>query len=282
MKRNVNWLSKRPHFRVLNFQTRKFQTFFFHTHAHTMIAAGACALFLLTTAAQVAFAAVDCNACEYRCGWSDLSCAPKKTACRSAAAGFEKAMTATEAVCANAKGRMDDMDKIDAAKDALIAIGVFNRRDFDGVQVRWCAQLGDFAYGMVPSANKILLHPDAKSDGTKGLAALLAHEMHHIQQYRTWGSGGFRCRYSVQLASGKGFERANAVEAPAYNFEDEVKAKLRRWTPARVVAPSSSISTPQPSPTQTRPAEECGHNCKRCGRPSWPPGAGCRKCCWRP
>ncbi|UCJ16054.1 DUF4157 domain-containing protein [Pseudomonas sp. MM211] len=49
-------------------------------------------------------------------------------------------------------------------------------------------------------------------------AALWAHELLHVQQYREWGSAGFAARYSRDF---------NAVEAPAYRRQAEIARLLR-------------------------------------------------------
>lgn len=49
-------------------------------------------------------------------------------------------------------------------------------------------------------------------------AALWAHELLHVQQYREWGTAGFAARYSRDF---------NAVEAPAYRRQAEISRLLR-------------------------------------------------------
>lgn len=49
-------------------------------------------------------------------------------------------------------------------------------------------------------------------------AALWAHELLHVQQYREWGTAGFAARYSRDY---------NAVEAPAYRRQAEIARILR-------------------------------------------------------
>lgn len=48
-------------------------------------------------------------------------------------------------------------------------------------------------------------------------AALWAHELLHVQQYREWGTAGFAARYSRDV---------NAVEAPAYRRQAEIARLL--------------------------------------------------------
>ncbi|MFY0727250.1 eCIS core domain-containing protein [Pseudomonas sp. NFX15] len=49
--------------------------------------------------------------------------------------------------------------------------------------------------------------------------ALWAHELKHVQQYREWGVTGFAQRYTQDF---------NAVEAPAYTIQAEVRRSLRQ------------------------------------------------------
>jgi hypothetical protein len=48
--------------------------------------------------------------------------------------------------------------------------------------------------------------------------ALWAHELHHVQQYREWGTAGFARRYTRDF---------QAVEQPAYRVQQEVARQLR-------------------------------------------------------
>jgi hypothetical protein len=51
--------------------------------------------------------------------------------------------------------------------------------------------------------------------------ALWAHELKHVQQYQEWGVGGFAQRYTHDF---------DAVEAPAYAIQAEVRRALRQVT----------------------------------------------------
>lgn len=51
--------------------------------------------------------------------------------------------------------------------------------------------------------------------------ALWAHELHHVQQYQTWGVEGFARRYA---------EDFDAVEGPAYDLQLRVSRALRQQT----------------------------------------------------
>jgi hypothetical protein len=60
----------------------------------------------------------------------------------------------------------------------------------------------------------IILFRDAQT--AEQNVALWAHELKHVQQFQEWGVQGFAQRYTQDF---------NAVEAPAYAVQDEV----RRW-----------------------------------------------------
>jgi hypothetical protein len=49
--------------------------------------------------------------------------------------------------------------------------------------------------------------------------ALWAHELKHVQQYQEWGVQGFAQRYTHDF---------NAVEAPAYAIQAEVRRAVRK------------------------------------------------------
>lgn len=65
----------------------------------------------------------------------------------------------------------------------------------------------------------IILFRDAQS--AEQDIALWAHELKHVQQYQEWGVQGFAQRYT---------QDSNAVEAPAYAIQAEVRRSLRKET----------------------------------------------------
>ncbi|CAG8865860.1 hypothetical protein PS861_01074 [Pseudomonas fluorescens] len=65
----------------------------------------------------------------------------------------------------------------------------------------------------------IILFRDAQS--AEQDIALWAHELKHVQQYQEWGVLGFAQRYTQDF---------NAVEAPAYAIQAEVRRSLRAGT----------------------------------------------------
>ena len=65
----------------------------------------------------------------------------------------------------------------------------------------------------------IILFRDAQT--AEQNIALWAHELKHVQQYQEWGVDGFAQRYTQDF---------NAVEAPAYAIQAEVKRFVREGT----------------------------------------------------
>lgn len=65
----------------------------------------------------------------------------------------------------------------------------------------------------------IILFRDAQT--AEQDVALWAHELKHVQQYQEWGVEGFAQRYTQDF---------NAVEAPAYVIQAEVRRSLRDGT----------------------------------------------------
>ncbi|WP_280041567.1 DUF4157 domain-containing protein [Pseudomonas sp. Hg5Tf] len=80
------------------------------------------------------------------------------------------------------------------------------------------------------SANALLQNPDVNAvtlidiivfrhqADAEDNVALWAHELHHVQQYQTWGVAEFARRYSRDF---------DAVEAPAYEIQANVSKVLR-------------------------------------------------------
>lgn len=163
---------------------------------------------------------------------------------------FENFTHATIAYCANWQGRADDLFLVEDAKAYLVQLGLAQMSEFSGVDIRWCPLRGG---GMAPEADRILLNPSLKND-RRQLVATLGHELQHMRQYRRWRSDDFKCRYSKELAAGKGQERANYVEREAYEFEDRVK---EAWDQA------TSVPSPRPPPVRPLPSRLS----QRCGTP---------------
>lgn len=158
-------------------------------------------------------------------------------------APFEAFTHPVIAYCANWPGRASDLTLVERAKVELVQLGYAQMGEFAGVDIRWCPINGS---GMVPETRRVLLHPDLKND-QRALVSTLGHELHHLRQYRRWGGDDFKCRYSKELASGKGQERANYVEREAYEYEDRIKVAWDQAISRRPQAPSGQ-SRPRPIP----------------------------------
>ena len=69
------------------------------------------------------------------------------------------------------------------------------------------------------------------------IAALLAHEMKHVQQYRILTTDRFKCDYARHMVEcGMCQDRRHPMEREAYEFQDAIKARLDN-TPQRVLIP---------------------------------------------
>ncbi len=212
---------------------------------------------VILAATQFAFADtcnVDCNSkcchtvritpwdkntiCEPQC---KLSCEASKRVCRASggtvsppiapsvvselekrcAVGFDvvvKSVVAsyTGQTAFDAKGVAS---KFDDARKILIATGLFESKEFNGVTIRFCRLTGT---GLAYDRNRICI-TDHYSDGThlRDTASVLAHEMFHIRQYRNRGTDNFKCEYSKQfLRNGGKQDRGMDMERDAYEFQD--------------------------------------------------------------
>jgi hypothetical protein len=142
------------------------------------------------------------------------------------------------AACSNNPRRLEGQETIAEAKALLINSGLFSRREFEGVQIRFCpAQTG---YGITPESGRIYLHPDNYYEPGRPmtqraqLASLLGHEMIHIRQYRKLGSHkAFACEYSLAYITAAlrcGVECAqgpdNVLEREAYDWQTNNNGRL--------------------------------------------------------
>jgi hypothetical protein len=142
-------------------------------------------------------------------------------------APFEALTKSTMARCANWDGRMEYMTAVNRSKQMLIDAGVATTKDFEGVKIRWCPLTG--AHGMAPDRGMILLDTRYRGEPIEELAALLAHELKHIMQYRKMGSNAFKCAYSREYVECGGCQgRGHRLERQAYEFEDEAYRKVQK------------------------------------------------------
>lgn len=194
--------------------------------------------------------ALDCNACGYDCGSKCTkctrvlgrrvcgtepacvtSCRSKQKQCNLTASILSGHFDIVNAKCANAPGRMDLQEKINAAKSLLITGGAFNGMltpdEIRRVKFRWCnlnniagAEINSDAITL--SQTLVYLDDNNRGDSVNQLTRLMAHELYHVAQMKGWGYGGFKCRYGSELLAGHGTGRGNAVESPAYHFADNL------------------------------------------------------------
>ena len=193
-------------------------------------------------------------------------------------APFESFTHGTIAYCANWGGRADDLHLVEDAKAHLVRLGFARMSEFSGVDIRWCPLNGS---GMAPETGRILLHPSLKNN-QRALVKTLGHELLHMRQYARWGGDSFKCRYSQELANGRGQDRGNHVEREAYEFEDKVAEAwdraiaTRGQAPQQMQQPGFPAQTPMPriSPRCGTPFGACFMNGafpigSACWCPSW-------------
>jgi uncharacterized membrane protein len=140
-------------------------------------------------------------------------------------ATYQTLTSAVIARCSNWDARLDDQPLVQRAVDSLVNSGLFQRSEFNGVQIRWCPLSG--AQGMAPDRGRIYLDTAAKSEQPDNLAALLAHEMTHVRQYRRMGTDQFKCEYSRKyIECGGCQDERHPLEREAYEFETVALNKL--------------------------------------------------------
>jgi hypothetical protein len=139
---------------------------------------------------------------------------------------FARITAEMEALCRVTTGFQARDSNLDGAKQILVALGAFSETEFQNIAIRFCNLPG--GDGFTPNPNKILLSDRLYSADPRHLAAILAHEMHHIRQHREWGYQKFACRYGQQLFQGHGFRERNDVERPAYEFEEAIRDQINK------------------------------------------------------
>ena len=136
-----------------------------------------------------------CDDCNLSCSWYDPWCNAKKGTCISAGSVFRDWITVVNAACGRSSLSSSDFSKLRAAKDLLVEEGILTRSAVDGVTYRFCNHIdidGGTA-GFTASRSTVYFDDRLRSWSTKSLAALMAHEVKHTQQYSRWGSNGFAC-----------------------------------------------------------------------------------------
>lgn len=144
---------------------------------------------------------------------------PFSLACTST---FETIVGSVRALCSgfNAQSSSSqDQAIIRMAKQRLIDTGVISAAIFNGTTIRWCA--GSFTgRGIAPGGDEIILSSDIKSEPIDDIASTLAHEMRHLQQYRSMGSANFKCKYAQEYIKCAGCQdERHPLEREAFQFE---------------------------------------------------------------
>ncbi len=145
-------------------------------------------------------------------------------------ANFEQIVGAVRAACSGFSSQTTaatDTSAIQNAKQRLIQLGITSHAELAGISVRWCQ--GNFqGGGIAPGPNEIILNRSLLSESADDVALTLAHELHHMRQYRSMGAGPFKCNYSQQylLCAGCQDER-HPMEREAYQFEAFVASRMR-------------------------------------------------------
>jgi hypothetical protein len=112
------------------------------------------------------------------------------------------------------------------AVDRLVDAGLFSRGDFSGVRIRFCGTAR--ARGFTPDGGNIFLSSSVAKKGQVQLAALIAHEMIHIKQYRRMGDSETRCAYArASLKCNHCSNASHPMERPAYAMERKAGERLR-------------------------------------------------------
>lgn len=102
-------------------------------------------------------------------------------------------------VCSFAALDPVERQKIELAKQELIAAGLVRAEEFNDVSISFCNQI--HGNGVVPDRDRVFLHSSTKTASPRYLAGLLAHEMEHVRQYRHTGTDKFKCDYTGQVGS---------------------------------------------------------------------------------
>lgn len=181
------------------------------------------------------------------------------------------------------------------ARERLQKLGVVTGSELSGISIRWCQ--GDFlGAGIVPAPNEIILNRELLNRSYDDIAATIAHELHHVRQFRSMGAVAFKCNYVQQyIACGGCQNQAHPMEAEAYRYEASVSTRLaatangslRYDANSRVMSVITALGGATGTPTQSGsvtepwpPAEKVSsrqYAVKACTANGWLPSAveGC-------
>jgi hypothetical protein len=138
------------------------------------------------------------------------------------AAPFEHIARAVSAHCAGYRPTDREEALIDEARRFLVAGGYFRAEELAGVDVLWCP-LSPLAHGLTPDGHTVYLSTERENDSLVAVAALLAHELTHIRQFRRMGAERFGCDYSLKfLACGGCQDERHPLEREAYDLQKKI------------------------------------------------------------
>jgi hypothetical protein len=160
-------------------------------------------------------------------------------------ATFESVIAAVKTSC-NKMASQANMERdnfiIQSAIGRLISVGVTTGNEISGVSVKWCQ--GDFnGDGITPGPNEVILNRSLIAKEIDDVALTLAHELHHLRQFRSMGAGPFKCNYAKHYIQCSGCQdERHPMEKEAYQYENLV---------SKLLADSANRSSRQISPRVT-------------------------------
>lgn len=116
-------------------------------------------------------------------------------------------------------------EALQAAAARLRSAGLASARELRDSHMAFCPLAA--GTGMVPAPGQLYLDDGLIGLSVDGLAEILAHELEHIAQFERLGTRAFKCEYvRDMLACGGCQDRGHALEAEAYQRQDEVRERL--------------------------------------------------------
>jgi len=203
----------------------------------------------------------------------DFTPRPASGGLASAACGMPFAVAA-QALREHCGGRQSpaDRQKLADAQALLIATGFFAPQEFDGVAIGWCAMR--VANGIVPEPEVIWINTNHRRASAAAVAALVAHEMVHVRQYRLRGAEAFRCDYvrtvgacllgDIRRGSDCQEARYHPIERDGYAMAEAVAMVLGlRRSPRQRVTPDrrAGVTRYEPPLVHGRRLQACDGAC---------------------
>lgn len=145
---------------------------------------------------------------------------------------FEVITKFVNAACSNWDHRLENQDIIQEAVELLVQNNIIPAYEFEGIQIRWCPlpyipNLNINTEGITPDSGRIYLDTGNRNNSLINQAALIAHEMTHIRQFRNLGTTEFKCAYSSALIECGGCQdEDHPFEREAIDFAETVEQQL--------------------------------------------------------